>query len=897
MSQAPPPPPRLAARLLAISIRDDDWRASIVGDLSEEFQAIRREQGAARARRWYWRTALSVGSRTLRSTLRNAPQRGWSTQMIDDGHTQGWRAGFVRDVQHAVRGLIRQPALSLVIVSTLALALAANSTIFAVLDAVVLRPYRFEGTERLIVAASSDPQQGLFDRESVAPADFRDWSAGAPSLEHLSAVEWWDANLSGHDEPELVNGFRVSPNFFDTFRIQPIVGRGFLAEEGTLGQHRRVVLGHALWTRRFAADPAIVGQTVRFDGEPFEVVGIAPPGFTIPLGAQVWAPLAYPDKTWTERRSEYLTVFGRLADGRTIEDARGEIGAVAERLRREYPDTNARRPFALVPFTVGMADPGAGAFLSVWQAASLLLLLIACANIANLLLARSAERSQEFAMRLALGSGRVRLAWQLFLEGTLLACGATLVAVPLAWAGIGLSRASIPPSIIRFIPGWSYLTLSVPVFLSTAALGLIAMIMFSLVPAFQASRVAVMQSLRVGARTVTASRHRQWLRNGLAAAQVALTLALLFGSGLMLSAADSAVNGALGFDKNHLLIARLVLPERPYELGERRRQFAETVLERVSQVPAVSSAAVVSALPYGGSNTSRGLWPEGVTLSQADVRYVDYRRASPGYLETMKIPILAGRGLTAADRVDGPPVAVVSRTLADRYWPSQDPLGRRFKLAADGEWITVVGVSGDVVHDWFQRLRRPTVYRPLVQDPAYTQAFVMRTVSEPSTVASELRRAVATADPDQPIIELKPMAELMNDRASGVIFIARSLGVVAVIAFVLAMMGLYSLMAFNVSRRTQELGVRMALGATRWQVIGLTIGQGARITLAGLVAGGAAALGIGRLMEASLFGSVSSSVTQLVLLVVVVALVSVAASVVPAHRTSRVDPMAALRTE
>jgi putative ABC transport system permease protein len=564
---------------------------------------------------------------------------------------------------------------------------------------------------------------------------------------------------------------------------------------------------------------------------------------------------------------------------------------------REHPDTNGKRPFALVPFTVGMADPGAGAFLSVSQAASILLLLIACANIANLLLARSAERSQEFAMRLALGSGRLRLASQLFLEGLVLAAVATLLAVPLAWAGIGMSRASIPPSIVRFVPGWNYLTLSVPVFLTPAALGLIAMIAFSLVPAVQASRSAVMESLRAGARTVTASRHRQWLRNGLAAAQVALTLALLFGSGLMLSAADSAVNGALGFDKDNLLIGRLVLPERPYEQAEKRRQFVDAVLERVRQVPAVSSAAVVSALPYGGSNTSRGFYPEGVTLAPADVRLVDYRRASPDYLPTMKIPIVAGRGLTGADRADGPPVAVVSRMLAERYWPSADPIGRRFKLGADGEWITVVGVAGDVAHDWFQRLRRATVYRPLVQDPPYPQAFVLRTVGEPTAVASELRRAVAAADPDQPIIELKAMAELMSDRAAGVTFIARSLGVVALIALVLAMMGLYSLMAFNVSRRTQELGVRMALGATRWQVIGLTIGQGARITIAGLIVGGAAALGIGRLMESALFGSVSSSAGQLAVLVLLVALISFAASVVPAHRTSRVDPMAALKSE
>jgi putative ABC transport system permease protein len=893
----PPSPPRLAERLVALTVRDEEWRASVLGDLFEEFQTMREQSGAARARRWYWRTAVAVGGRTLRSALRRPTRMAWTTAVADDRPRAGWRAGLGREVTHATRSLWRQPGLALVVLTTLALALAANSTILAVLDALVLRPYRFADVDRMVVAASSDPQQGLFDRESVAAADFSDWRDGAPSLAHLSAAEWWDANLSGVDEPEQVAGFRVSADFFETFAIQPIVGRAFLDSEGTPGQHRRVVLSHALWTRRFAADPGVVGRTIRFDGEPYEVVGIAPAGFTIPLGAQVWSPIAYSDQQWTDRRGSFLTVFGRLAPGRTIEEARGELSAVAERLRREYPDTNASRPFALVEFMTGMADPGASAFLSVWQAASILLLLIACANIANLLLARGAERSQEFAMRLALGAGRLRLATQLFIEGTLLALAAVALAVPLAWVGIGLSRASIPASVIRFVPGWHYLQLSVPVFLTTAALGLIAMVLFSLVPALQASRAGVMESLRAGARTMTSSRHRQWLRNGLAAVQVALTLALLFGSGLMLSAADKSINGVLGFDKSNLLIGRLVLPERPYESAERRRQFSDTVLERLRQIPAVSSAAVVSALPYGGANTGRRFWPEGVTLAPADVRTVDFRRASPDYLQTMRIPLLFGRGLSATDRDGSQPVAVVSQQLAERYWPTVDPIGRRFKLAEDGQWITVVGVAGDVVHDWFQQIRRPTVYRPALQDPPFAHAFVVRTVSAPISVASELRRAVGVADPDQPIIELKSMSDLMDDRAAGVRSIARSLSVVALIALVLAVMGLYSLMAFNVSRRTHELGVRMALGATRWQVIGLTARQGIRITVAGLLLGGIAAAAIGRLMESTLFGVVSSSLTQLALLVLFVAAVSLAATYVPARRTTRVEPMSALRSD
>ncbi len=309
----PPSPPRLAERLVALTVRDEEWRASVLGDLSEEFQTMREQSGPARARRWYWRTAVAVGGRTLRSALRRPTRMAWTTAVADDRPRAGWRAGLGREVTHATRSLWRQPGLALVVLTTLALALAANSTILAVLDALVLRPYRFADVDRMVVAASSDPQQGLFDRESVAAADFRDWRDGAPSLAHLSAAEWWDANLSGVDEPEQVAGFRVSADFFETFAIQPIVGRAFLDSESTPGQHRRVVLSHALWTRRFAADPGVVGRTIRFDGEPYEVVGIAPAGFTIPLGAQVWSPIAYSDQQWTDRRGSFLTVFGRLA--------------------------------------------------------------------------------------------------------------------------------------------------------------------------------------------------------------------------------------------------------------------------------------------------------------------------------------------------------------------------------------------------------------------------------------------------------------------------------------------------------------------------------------------------------------------------------------------------------
>jgi predicted permease len=893
-----PVPPRAAERVLAACIADPEWRDAIAGDLREEFAGLNRTRGPREARRWYWRQALAIAGHAVGARLRRGrrPERAWIAPPEQE-HRQRWGAGMLKDLGHAARTLLRRPATSAVIVLTLAVALATNSTSVALLDAIVVRPFRFPGVDRVVMVVSSDPQQGLLDRESVSAADFAEWRRETRTLQHLSAAQWWDANLSAIDQPEQVAGHKVTAGFFEALGADPILGRTFTREEEVPGAHRRVVLGHALWTRLFAGDPGIIGRTVRVDGEPFDVVGIAPPGFAIPLGNQIWAPIAYTPDEWADRRGRYLITVARLQDDATLADARAELGAIAERQRREYPDTNAKLPNAVVTFTDGMQDAGAGAFLSLMTGASLLLLVIASANIANLLLARGTERTQEFALRLALGGGRTRLVRQLLLEAGLLAGLATFVAMPLAMAGIGLTRASIPPAIVRFIPGWEYLRLSPELFAVTALLAAAAMALFALVPALQTVRPEIADTLRTGARTTTAGRSRHWLRATLSVAQVAISLALLSASGLMLASVDRAMNGALGFDRDNLLVARVVLPDGPYEQAERRRQFISGVLDRLRSIPAVNDAAMVSNIPYGGNNSSRPFRPEGEVLRESDVRNVDYRRVTPEYATTLRIPLLAGRALTSADRLDSPAVAHVSRSLADRYWPGSDPLGRQFRLAADGPPITVVGVVGDVLHDWFQQRRAPTVYRPLAQDAPYSHHYVARVVGSPLALAGDLRRAVQAMDADLPVIGLQSMEELMEERTTGLNTIAGMLTVVAGMAFGLAMMGLYSLMAFLVSRRTQELGVRMALGATAWQVVRLATGQGLKITAVGIACGALAAIGLGRVMESVLFGIVASSVWQVAGLAGLVAIVALVASYLPARRTASLDPTVALRRE
>jgi putative ABC transport system permease protein len=885
---------RFAEQLLSVVVRDTEHREAILGDLREEHARQVGRVGAPRARRWHLRQSAGIAVRYgLFRLLRRKPPTRWIT--IAEHDTDGrWWSGLNRDFWYAWRSIMQRPALSAVVVLTLAVALAANSTTFSLMDALVLRPYRFAGVDRLLVVTTTAPDDRFIDRDNVAAADYRDWKAGAKTVTHWSMYLWWDANLSGVDIPEQVPGRMVSPGFFSLLGSPPVLGREFLEDEGRPGQHRRVVLGYGLWQRRFAGNPAIIGQTVRFDGEPYEVVGIAPEGFQIPDGTEVWAPLALTDEQWANRRQAFYGSFARLADGQTVESARAELSSIIETMRYDHPDTNKNRLARVMTFTQGMADPGAGAFLGVWQVAALLLLLIACANIANLLMARGSERSAEYAVRLALGASRARLFTQTLLEGLALSIIAVLLAVPLTSIGLGLSRASIPASVLRFIPGWAFIRIDMLLFAALALLGTLAMLLFSAIPAVQAMRANVTDTLRQSGRTMTSSRHRQWLRSTLATTQVALALALLFGSSLAITAADRTVNGVLGFDKRNVLVANINLPERTYSDPEKRRQFANGVMDAMRSIPAATDIGVTNNAPAGFNNNGRPFFPEGVELEPSDARFVNYRQSSNGYFSALKIPLLRGRWFEDTDRPDTVQVAVVSASLARRYWPDEDPLGKRFKLAHDGPWFTVVGVSGDVVHNWFTR-RDDTVYRPFAQAPTYGGDFVVRTVGDPAALAADFRRAVAAVDPDQPINALTSLEQMVEDRAGGFTFIARALGVVALIALVLSLLGIYSLMAFLTMQRTQEIGVRMALGAGRWQVIRAISKRAMAITLIGSVIGTALAFGVGNIMQSVLFGMVTTSMVQLAAIAVLLAAAALIAAYLPARRAAGIDPMSALR--
>ena len=883
-----------AERVLCTVIRDTEVRESVIGDLREEAARYSRRFGASSAARWHLRHSLGIAMRYgMMRLLRRKPPVRWIA--VADLEPQGpWWIGAARDLRYAWRATRQRPMLSGAVMLTLALALAANSTTFSLLDALVLRPYRFAGVDRLIVASTGGPEDTFFDRINVTAADFREWRDQSKTVSAWAMYQWWDANLSGVDTPEQVPGFFVTPGYFRLLSSPPLLGREFLDSESQPGQHHRAIIGHGLWARRFASDPGIIGKSIRLDGEPYEVVGVAAPGFNTPDGAEVWAPLAMTDEAWANRRAENYGIIGRLADGVALEQAQAELTTIIDTQRQDHPDTNHRRYARVLSFTKGLADPGAGSFISVWQAAALLLLLIACANVANLLMARGAERASEYSIRLALGASRARLFGQTQMEGLVLSIGAVLLAMPLIAVGLALSRASIPASVLRFVPGWAFIRLDIGLFLATAALGTVAMVIFSLLPAIQATKAQVADTLRQSGRSLTPGRNRQWARSALAITQMALALALVFASSLAMTAAHQTVNGRLGFDKHNVLVAQLNLPERGYSDPEARRRFIAEVTDAMRGVPAASHVGAVSIVPAAFNNWSRRFFPEGQDLTEQEARTAQFRMATPDYFAALQIPLMRGRLFDDSDRRDSTPVAILSTTLVRRYWGDQDPLGKRFKLAVDGPWITVVGVCGDIVHNWFDR-RLDMFYVPISQQAPYSVAFAVRTVGDPHALAGDLRRAVAGVDPDQPIAALDSLDNMVEERAAGFVFIARALGIVGLIALVLSIIGVYSLMAFLTTQRTQEIGVRMALGAGRWQVVRVTTSRAVAITIVGTAIGSALAVGAGRVMESLLYGLVSTSFVQLGALVAVLGFVALLAAYLPARRAARIDPMSALR--
>ena len=673
---------RLAERLLGLAVRNADERDMILGDLEEE--------RAARGVAWFYGQAIGIAAHAaVRPSPVQQPARSGDTFM----------STLVKDIRYGWRALRKRPLVTLTVAGTLALGLGANAAIFNLVDRLVLRPFPFADPDKVVMLAETGP--GLdFKKESVSAANFLDWRAQADTLTGLSGLAWWDANLIEKNDPERVQGYFASAGFFDALGVRPALGRGFVQDDETFGRHHVVVLSDALWKRRFDGDAAILGRSITIDGTPYQVIGVAPPRFQFPDGASLWAPLAFDPKTAPKRDNRFLTVVGHLAPGRTLDDALSQMSVIAVRLAQQYPEANRDHGAHVYTLSQGMLDEGTGSLLSMWQASALVVLLIACANIANLMLARAAERQRDVAVRLALGASRGRIIRELLTESVLLACLAVGPALGFAWAGLYLMRVAMPANIIRFVPGWESIGPDFRLLAFTLVLALVTAVIFGMLPALQAARSRVADALKEGGRTATG---RQWLRRAIVVAEIAIALPLLVTAGLGVIGTNRFLNGPQGYDPDGLLTMKLVLPERTYADDTARRQFVERATREVSAVAGVTQAAVANNPPATGSNSTRTIEIDGHPAPDPkNLPSVDNRVVTPSFLDVMRIPLLRGRGFTEADREDGAPVAIVSESMARQYWPGEEPIGRRLRVRG-GSWLTVVGVCGDLIQDWFMR--------------------------------------------------------------------------------------------------------------------------------------------------------------------------------------------------
>jgi len=766
--------------LLRRTLGSDAERDMVVGDLREEL--------ARRGRMWYLGQALSIAAHALLRQLSAPvePRRSGDFFMRTLG----------KDAKYAWRSLMKRPLLTLTIALTLGLGLGANAAIFNLIDRLVLRQYPLEDPDRAVLFAESGPTE-LYKKESVAPANFYDWRSATTTTDFMSAYAYWDANIVERNQHERLQGDFVTAGFFEALLVRPALGRTFVHDDETFGRHHVAIISDRLWKRRFDSDPAIIGSRVMVDGGPVEVIGVMPPRFNFPEGCDIWSPLSFDPKTPPPRNARFLTVIARLKSGKTLDDVQAEIGVVAARLAQQYRED---RDYGVSVYTLtrGMLDEGTGPMLSLFQASAFIVLLIACANIANLLLARAAERRRETAVRLALGAGRGDIIRELLTESTLLALLSVPGAIGFAWLSLYALRVSMPANILRFVPGFESLGPDFRLVSFTIVLAFVTALVFGLLPALQAGRGRVSETLKEGGRTATG---RQLLRRALVVAEMAIALPLLVAAGLGVLGTRQFLSGPQGYDPDGMLTMKLVLPDRAYPDAVSFRLFADKALAAVQRIAGVGSVSIVNNPPGSGGNNARRVDIDGHPAADPNhLPVVDMRSVTPGYFSTMRIPVVSGRDFTAADRENSAPVAIVSQSMARRFWPNEDPVGLTFKTPAEGS-MTVVGIRGDIIHDWFNRHNSPTMYRPYRQLPTNAFGIMIRTSGDPSSLAAPVRRALLAVDPTQPVFDVMTMRRALHERTIGLQYLVAVMTVFAGIALTLASVGLYALISFLVVQR------------------------------------------------------------------------------------------------
>jgi predicted permease len=803
---------------------------------------------------------------------------------------------ILRDLKFSVRSLLKRPTLTIIAIATLAVGIGANTAFFSVVSALLIKPLPFPELDRVVAVWENQGSRGLV-RNEVSMANFLDWRAQNHSFDQLGLHRGWSVNLTGLEAPERIQGALVTANILDVLGVKPAIGRGFAAGEDQAGNDAVIILTHGLWQRRFGGDPGIVNKTITLNGTSRTVIGVMPDGFNYPPGAEVLAPIPMTPELARNRQLHTYLIVGRLKPDVSLPQAQADLETIAARLSKEYPETNTGWGVVTYPIIEDTVRLYKTAVL-VMMAAVGFVLLIVCANVANLMLARAAGRQKEMALRSALGASRWQLIRQLLTESMVLALVGGALGVLLAIWGVDLLRTLNPGKAAEFAPGWDRIGVNLPVLGFNLGLSVLSGILFGLAPAWQISKTNLTEGLKEGPRQTSSGSHR--LRGLLVISEVALSLILLVSAGLLMRTFLALLKTDPGFNPASVLTMNLALPQAKYKEESERAAFYQELVRRVEALPGVESAAAINKLPLGGSNSSNPFLIEGIPDPPPGQEFVGRNRScTPNYFHAMGIPVLKGRAFTDQDKAGSPPVIIVNETLAQKYWNNADPVGKRMRIAGplnEFPWMEVVGVVKDVKHE-LSIPTTPDYYLPHAQDVWSSMVLVARTRVEPQALAADIRQQVWSLDKDQPVYNVRTMEEVRSFSVSLYSFSSASLGVFAGIALLLAAIGIYGVMSYAVTQRTQEIGIRMALGARVGDVLKLVVKNGMSLALIGVITGLAGAYGVTRLLASLLFGVGPTDLLTFGTVTLGLLLVALLACYIPARRATKVDPLVALRYE
>jgi putative ABC transport system permease protein len=803
-------------------------------------------------------------------------------------------SAILQDLKFAVRMLVKSPGFTVVAILTLALGIGANTAIFSIVNAVLLRPLPFKNSSQLVVLRET---YKIVGNVSVSYPDFLDWRQQSDSFAAMSVINNVNFNLSGVAQPESIDGYAVSPNFLALLGVRPVLGRDLLPSEERPGTAPVILLSYQLWQSHLGGDPGVIGRSITLDGRSFSIVGILPPTFRFLDTTDVIVPIGVFAAEFTDRAQRGdMDVVGRLSPGVALSQAAVEMETITARLAAQYPQSNYGFGAHLESLRDAFSGDTRLAVLVLFGAV-VFVLLIACVNVANLFLVRGAARAREIALRLAFGASRGRVIRQMLTESFVLAvCGGVLGIILGAWgiSGLGylLHANSLQTMGVRMDLG---------VFLFAAAMIVLVSFAFGLIPALQATRPDLHETLKEGGRSATSTRGQHRLRGALAIAETALALVLLVGAGLMLKSLYHLIQVSPGFQPARVLYMEMDLRSDQYSKDPAILNFWQQVLDRVRVIPGVQSAALGTVVPLTGNHRRSDITIEGLPIpAPGEFPHPDRHTISSGYIAAMGIPLLRGRNFSDADNETAPDVALVNSTLARRFFTDGDPIGKRFlwgQPGKDEKWITIVGVVADTRLYGLDNPARLEVYSPYRQRPSADMNLVVRSAVDPASLTSSIRAAVAAIDKDQPLFDIHTMQQLVDDSISTRRLTLVLLGIFSALAVILAAIGIYGVMAYSVALRTQEIGIRMALGAQQKDVLRLVLGQGARIAFFGVAIGLATAAALARLLSSLLFSVSASDPFTFATVAALLVAVALLACYIPARRALRVDPIIALRYE